>query len=403
MTIFWLIAAILGTGAIFFVLRPLLKARKAPLVSRREANIAIYKDQLRELEADRVAGTLAQADYERSKVELEARLLEDVSAADKSTLPSHGGRIALIVGIAVPVLAIGIYFATGDLRGLNPHMGAPDAAQVDAMVGRLAAKLRESPEDPEGWKLLGRSYAVMGRYDDAVKAFAQAAERAPRDAQLLADFADVLAMARNQKLEGEPEKLVERALEIDPKNLKALALLGTAAYERKDYARAAEVWGRMLPLVPEGSEDAKMISENVEEAKKLAGIGGGMSKPAPPAKAPAKAHPGVRGTVRLAAQLKNDVKPDDVLFIFARAAEGPAVPLAVVRARAADLPLKFALDDSLAMAQGITVSSQPKIVVTARIAKSGKAQAAAGDMEGKSKPVANDAAGVDVLIDSVVQ
>ena len=138
-----------------------------------------------------------------------------------------------------------------------------------------------------------------------------------------------------------------------------------------------------------------MISENVEEARKLAGIGA-SSKPA------AKAHPGVRGTVRLDARLKKEVKPDDVLFVFARAAGGPAVPLAVLRARAADLPLKFALDDSMSMAQGMTVSAHPKIVITARIAKSGKPQAAPGDLQGASPPVANNAAAVDVVIDSVV-
>jgi len=397
MIVFWIIAVLLGTGALLYVLRPLLKARQDPRVSRRAANIAIYRDQMRELDADRAAGTLAQEDYDRSKLELESRLLDDVAAADPATAPSHGRRAALVVGVAVPLAAIGIYLATGNLRGLDPHLGAPNAAQVEAMVARLAAKLRDNPDDVEGWKLLGRSYAVMGRYDEAVKAFAQAAERNPRDAQLLADFADVLAMARGGNLAGEPERLIEQAVKIDPKNLKALALLGTAAYERKDFARAAEVWGRMLPLVPEGSEDARTISENVAEARKLAGIGGSSPKPV------AKAHPGVRGTVRLDAKLQKEVKPDDVLFVFARAPQGPPLPLAVLRARAADLPLKFSLDDSLAMAQGMTVSSQPKIVVTARIAKSGKPQAAPGDLQGASKPVANDAAGVDVVIDSVVR
>jgi len=396
MTVFWLIAVLLGTGALLYVLRPLLKSREDPLVSRRAANIAIYKDQMRELDADRAAGTLAPEDYERSKLELESRLLEDV-ATEPSTVPSHGGRAALVVAIGVPVLAIGVYLGTGNLRGLDPHIGAPSEAQVEAMVARLAAKMRENPDDVEGWKLLGRSYAVMGRYDDSVKAFAQAAQRAPRDPQLLADFADVLAMSRGGRLAGEPERLVDLAAQLDPKNLKALALLGTAAYERKDFARAAEVWSRMLPLVPEGSEDARTIGENVEEARKLAGIGSATPKPV------AKAHPGVRGTVRLDARLKKDVKPDDVLFVFARAPEGPPMPLAVLRARAADLPLHFALDDSLAMAQGMTVSSQPRIVVTARIAKSGKPLPAPGDLQGASKPVANDAAGVDVLIDSVIR
>jgi cytochrome c-type biogenesis protein CcmH len=237
---------------------------------------------------------------------------------------------------------------------------------------------------------------VLGRYPQAVAAYAKAAERAPRDSQPLADFADALAMAHGQRLAGEPERLIARALEIDPQNLKALALAGSAAFERQDYARAAETWNRMLPLVPAGSEDARAIAENVEEAKKLAGIGGSSPKTA-------SRHPGVRGTVRLAPALARQVKPDDTVFVFARAADGPPMPLAVMRARAADLPLQFALNDSMAMAQGMTVSAHPRIVVTARVSKSGSAKPAPGDLQGASAPVANDASGVAVTIDEVVR
>ena len=302
--------------------------------------------------------------------------------------PIRRGRAALAVGIAVPLLAVAVYFAAGTPRALDPREAVPSAAQVEAMVARLAAKLRENPDDADGWKLLGRSYTVMGRFQEAVDAYAKAAQRDPRDAQLLADFADALAMARGQRLAGEPARLIERALEIDPKNLKALALAGTVAFERQDYANAAALWSRMLPQVPADSEDARSISENVEEAKKLAGIG---------------AHPGVRGTVRLAPRFKNEVKPEDTVFVFARAAEGPPMPLAVLRAKAGELPLAFNLNDAMAMAQGLTVSAHPRVVVTARIAKSGSAKPAPGDLEGKSPPVANDAAGVNVLIDSVVR
>jgi cytochrome c-type biogenesis protein CcmH len=242
----------------------------------------------------------------------------------------------------------------------------------------------------------------MGLYPQAVEAYAKALEISPRDSQLLADFADALAMNRGGKLAGEPEKLIERALEVDPNNLKALALAGTVAYEKQDYARAAELWGRMLPLVPPDSEDAKMISENVGEARKLAGIG--AAAPTPPAKsAAASSHPGVRGTVSLAPALKKEVKPDDLVFVFARAAEGPPTPLAVLRVRAGDLPLSFALNDSMAMAQGLTVSAFPKIIVTARVAKSGNARPAPGDLQGASGPVKNDASGVKVLIDQVLR
>ena len=396
MTLFWLVAAAAAAAVLLVVLRPLVTRRGASRLSRREANISIYRDELRELDADLAAGTLAREDYERSRLELEARLLEDVAAGEPAATRPPGQRAALAVGVGLPLVALIVYLVAGNPGALAPHPAMPDAAQIEAMLTRLAAKLEENPGDIEGWKLLGRSYTVLGRYPQAVAAYAKAAERAPRDAQLLADFADALAMAHGQRLAGEPERLIERALEIDGNNLKALALAGSAAYERQDYARAAQLWGRMLPLVPAESEDARSISGNVEEAKKLAGIG------AAPAKA-AKAHPGVRGTVRLAPALRKQVNADDIVFVFARAAEGPAMPLAVLRARAADLPLQFALNDSMAMAQGMTVSAHPRIVVTARVSKSGSAKPAPGDLQGASGPVANDASGVAVTIDSVVR
>lgn len=399
MTGFAIAAAVLAVVALGFVLRPLF-ARKFRGVSRREANIAIYKDQLRSLDADLAAGKLAREDYERARMEIEARLLEDVSAGEAALAARPGRASLIVVGVAVPLLAVAVYFATGTPEAMSPEKEIPDAAQIEGMVARLAAKMREHPEDAEGWKMLGRSYTVLGRYPQAVEAYAKAAQRAPRDSELLADFADALAMVHGQSLQGEPERLVERALAIDPHNLKALALAGTAAYERKDYAKAAQVWGRMLPLVPEGSDDARAIAQNVEEARTLAGIGA-------PAKAqqksPPKAAGGVRGVVQLAPALKAQVQPDDTLFVFARASEGPPMPLAVQRAKARDLPLQFHLDDSMAMAQGLAVSAFPRIVVTARISRSGTATPQSGDLQGASAPVANDARGITVTIDSVVR
>jgi cytochrome c-type biogenesis protein CcmH len=222
---------------------------------------------------------------------------------------------------------------------------------------------------------------------------AKAAVRAPRDAQLLADFADVLAMARGQSLLGEPEKLVERALELDPNNLKALALSGTAAYGRKDYARAAAQWERMLALVPADSEDARVIRENVQEARALAG------QPAPKA----AAGPQLRGQVALSPKVSKQAAPDDTVFIFARALDGPPMPLAVKRVKVRELPVGFALDDSMAMAPGLNLSAHPRVVVVARISRSGSPSAQPGDLQGASGPVANDAQGVSVTIDSIVR
>ncbi|HEX6266858.1 MAG TPA: c-type cytochrome biogenesis protein CcmI, partial [Burkholderiales bacterium] len=258
MTAFWLIGAALAAGVLAWLLWPLLSRKAGGPVSRQAVNLSIYRDQLRELEADLAAGTLAQADFDRSRAELEARLLEDVREPDAAAARPAGRGAALAIGAAVPLAALLVYFAVGnpDTLSRQSDHGAT-VQQLETMVGRLAARLRENPDDADGWKLLGRSYAALGRFGDAADAYAKAAVRAPRDAQLLVDFADVLAMARGQRLAGEPEKLIQRALEIDPQNLKGLALAGTVAYERKDYAQAAAYWQRMLPLVPADSEDAR--------------------------------------------------------------------------------------------------------------------------------------------------
>jgi cytochrome c-type biogenesis protein CcmH len=379
MTAFWISGTVLAVVALLAVVLPLTRKSGGAAVSRRDANIAIYRDQLRELEADLAAGTLAQADYERSRGELEARLLRDVELQDPE--PAKGGKaLPIAAAIAIPVLAVGIYLAVG-----NPGSLVAPAEHLDTMVQRLEAHLREKPDDLEGWKLLGRSHGVLGRFPEAVEAYARAAALAPRDAQVLADFADVLGMARGQSLRGEPERLVQRALELDPQNLKALALAGTAAFDRRDFRAAAEYWRRMLPLLEPASADAKVVRENVEEATKLAA--GTRS---------------LKGRIELAARLKDRVKPDDVLFVFARAEKGPPMPLAAMKVRAADLPLDFVFDDSMAMAPGMTLSQFPRVVVMARLSRAGQAAAQAGDLQGASRAVANDAQAVRVVIDTVV-
>jgi cytochrome c-type biogenesis protein CcmH len=399
MTLFWLIGAAAAAVALGWVLRPLLARKRAAAPSRNAANVAIYRDQLRELEADRAAGTLAGADYERARAELEARALQDAGEPEPEAPRPGGRRAAWALAATVPIAAAAVYLVVGTPSAivLEAEQRAEQqitVAQVEAMVERLAARLRENPEDVNGWKLLGRSYGVMGRYAEAADAYARAALRAPRDAQLLADFADVLAMARGQSLQGEPEQLVLRALEIEPGNVKALALAGSAAFERKDFAAAASHWERMLAHVEPGSEDARAIQQNVAEARSLQRQ---EQKPQPATSA------GVRGTVSLAPKLKENAAPDDTVFVFARAAEGPPMPLAVARVRVRDLPYRFVLDDSMAMSPAMKLSAFPRVVVAARVSKSGTATAQPGDLQGASAPVANDEAAVSVVIDSLVR
>ena len=393
MTAFWIFGAALAALALVLLLRPLLRSRKSEKIGRAEANISIYRDHLRELDVDLAEGKLTAADHARSRAELDARLLADV-AAPEAQMPAArpgGRRLALILVAVVPLFAAALYLAVGNpaslAPGSDPH--AFDSQQLTTLVDRLAARMRENPDDAEGWRLLGRSYAALGRFPESLDAYAKAVERKPRDADLLADMADVLATTRSERLQGEPEKLVMRALEIDPQNLKALALAGTAAFERKDFNTAARYWQRMLPLVPPESEDARQIQANIAEAQS-------HLKSGPPAAA------ALKGTVRLSPELKGKASPSDVVFIFARAAKGPPMPLAVKRARVRDLPIEFALDDSMAMAPGMNLSAHGRVIVGARVSKSGDPAPKPGDLQGASAPVANDAQGVNVVIDTVV-
>jgi cytochrome c-type biogenesis protein CcmH len=399
-TAFWVIAVLLAAGALAFVLPPLLGRRPtAPGAANGATNVAVYRDQLREIEADLAAGTLARDQYDGARRELEARLLDDVRDSGAGPRAVRPGRVAAIsAGIAIPLASILLYFAVGNPGALAPQADSHGIArqQIEGMVDRLAARLKENPEDATGWAMLGRSYAVLDRFPEAAAAYANAVKRSPPDAQLLADYADALAMAQGRRLQGEPERLIAMALAIDPRNVKALALAGTAAFENRDFARAIAHWRRILEIVPPDSDMADSIRDSIADAQQLAG---GAVKPQPaPARAAAPAPGAVSGTVQLSPALAARVAPSDTVFVFARATEGPRVPLAVMRKQARELPAAFTLDDTMAMAPGMKLSDYSRVVVGARISKSGTPAAQPGDFEGLSAPVTVGATGIVVLI-----
>lgn len=297
---------------------------------------------------------------------------------------------ALALGLLCPLLAAGTYFATGTPSVLAPREAEqrdPSSAhtitpeQINAMVSRLAARLKDNPDDGSGWAMLARSYTAISRFQDALTAFEQAATRLPRDAQLLADYADVAAMAQGRRLQGRPEAIIARALEADPNNLKALSLSGTAAFERGDYAGSIAQWRRVLALVPADSPVARSVRGSIADAERRSGGG-----------------PVLEGRVRLAKALAAQVRPDDTVFVYARAAEGGRIPLAMQRARVRDLPLAFRLDDSMAMNPQARLSSASRVVVVARVSRSGSATVQPGDLEGLSAVLEPSARGLEVEI-----
>ncbi|MEO5846088.1 MAG: tetratricopeptide repeat protein [Caldimonas sp.] len=284
--------------------------------------------------------------------------------------------------------------------------------QVEAMVGKLAERMKDKPDDAEGWTMLARSYTVLGRIDEALPAYARAAELEPGNAALLSDYAD--AVASTQQTANNPRSiaLIERALKADANHPKALALAGSAAFDRGEYAVAISHWQKIADKLPPGSELAPRVQAMIGEARGRLVAAGAAPAPSPgpalaAARLPASAAPAavgtsVSGTVTLDPQVASQAAPDDPVFVFARAASGSRMPLAVQRARVKDLPLAFRLDDSMAMAPGMTLSSAAQLVVGARISKGGTAIAQPGDLAGETTGVTPGAKNVAIRIGTVV-
>ena len=407
MTVFWSIAALLAAVALAFVLPALLGRRRATGAATADAaNVAIHRDQLRELETDLAAGTLGREQYDEARRDIEQRLLDDVRTGDGTRATSAAGRrTAMAVAAAVPVAAILLYLAVGNPAALAPGAATRDGhaitrEQIEGMVERLAERMKENPDDVKGWTMLGRSYAVLDRHAEAAAAYVNAVKRSEPDAQLLADYADALAMAQGRNLKGEPERLIAQALKVDPRNVKALLLAGTVAFQDKKFKDAIAYWERILTVVPPDSDIADSARDSIADARALAG----MPKAPPPAKPGVAAVAAtVSGTVRLSPGIAAKASPDDTVFIFARPAEGPRMPLAVMRKRVRDLPTAFTLDDSMAMTPAAKLSNHAQVVVGARVSKSGNPAVQPGDLEGLSTQVRPGATGIAVVISSEVR
>ncbi len=428
-------------------------------------SIETIKQQLAQLAELHASGVLPQAQYDEGRATLERRLLDLVlsgavvgsggaapapsaapaaavaatssAAAVASRRPS--GKLLAGLGALVLLLAAAGYTWKGNPELLHPGAtakvaetaarqagggdGAPDAGgggaaphatnadQIAAMTDKLVARLKEQPDDVEGWAMLARTYDVLQRHGDAVKAYEKAISLRKDDPALLADYADSLAVNNGGSLEGEPMKQLDKALKLDPKNLKALALVGTYAFNTKDYANAAKVWEKLVQVGPPDNVFVKQIVPGLVEARKLAGLPP-MPEPlnadlkplqSPAATGAVTSGAKVSGTVKLAPALAKQAGPDDTVFIFARPAEGSRMPLAIMRRQVKDLPLQFTLDDSMAMSPSTALSSAKKVIIGARISKSGNAMPQAGDLQGLSGVVSVGSSDVRIEIKEPVK
>jgi cytochrome c-type biogenesis protein CcmH len=381
-----------------------------------------FRRQLAELQARHASGALSHAQLDQQTAALERRLL-DVLLHQPSGAPVHrpAASARLLAGLALGIVLIagvGYWFKGGPAQQAQEAQtasegegaGQPSSAQIAAMVDQLAERLKQNPTDGEGWAMLARSYSVMERNDEALEAYARAVALRKDDAPLLVDYADALGVKNQRSLSGEPMKRIAQALKIDPANLKGLALAGTEAFMRKDYAQAARYWSEVEKIGPAENPLVQQVVVSLQEARSRAGLPGASAPqpsaalaPAPEAatKTRAAATASVGGTVSLSPDLRAQVSPQDTVFIFARPASGGRMPLAAQRVQVKDLPYRFTLDDSKSMSPSMPLSSSAQVVLGARISKSGDAIPQPGDLSGQVGPVALGSQGIALEINEV--
>lgn len=402
---FVLFSALLVACALLLLVPPLLgrgARRRAHATKREQAEVTIgvLREQLVDLKAEHAAAKIDDAAFERSRAEIEQRVLEEGMVVEDGAdqRPAAGWAITLI--LIVPLSALLVYGFIGEPDALDPktHVAQTNPEDVTpeqfaGLVEQLAERLEADPSDETGWIMLARSYMMLGQFDTAAETWARLRDNAPDSPEVLTEWADLLVAARQGDFEGEPRRLIERALEVAPTHFKALALAGAAAFERQDYNGASAYWERILTEVPEDDPAYASVIASINEARSR----GGMELFDVPASARLL---GVDGSIRLAERLADSRMPADaVVYIFARPPEG-GMPFAAIRFPASAMPTRFDFRD----AQRISNAPLPdEIVVAARISMNGDAAPSSGDLESATLLVSPGATNIELVIDRVLE
>ncbi len=430
MIIFWISAAAMTAIALLWIIPSLVRKPAQSTADQYEQNILIAREKLRELEESRDTGRIPLDDFESTRAELEQGLAFDISQlesaepsdGDQGTAHAPGILLPLLITFLVPVLAGVLYLSIGTPAALFPSgvAGAnqetagsgQQAPNVDQMMAQLKDRLKANPDNARGWRILARSSMSLQRYDDAVSAFEQLNKLVPNDADILVQFADALAMQAGGSLGGRTTELLNRALEINPDQPQGLWLSGMAAERRGEFQIALNHWNRLMPMLSEDpqskTELAGLIRDLLANAKNVgieldSGNTGNRVHTTSSEPVATTATASIRVTVSLAPELASETVPDDTVFVFARATDGPSMPLAAAKKRVADLPFEVSLDDSSAMLPNTKLSSFENISIVARISKSGQPTAISGDLEGRLENLQVDASSdVKIVISKLV-
>ncbi len=404
MLLFWMIIGGFTLLALAFIVPPLLRTSSTTEEGHNDLNVAIYKERLAELEQE----NLSPEKLVIAKRELEKTLAQDLEITSKEVGFSRAKWASFVVVLLVPFVALAGYWQVGSPHLLTeqPKTEVKNQQKTDMteIVEKLSKRLEKQPDDVKGWKMLARSYAFMERYDDAVNVYDKLLVLVGnQDAELLTDFAQILALQNAGELAGKATELLKSAMKIDPTNQKGLWLSGFAASERGDLQLAIDYWQKLLIQLPADDKQTRPMLETymAEVQQKLGGIPD-VFKPVEPVKTKEKiADIGIEVSVSLALSLQDKVKPGDTVFVFARATTGRPMPLAAVKKSATELPFKVILNDSMAVMPTMKLSGATEVVVGARISSSGMATAQSGNLQGQISPV-KIGDKVEIVIDQIV-
>lgn len=409
MLLFWIIAIVLLLLVLALLLPVLLRTNHQPDTNADVEKRAIFRQQFAELEQDKINGALDTGQYAAAKSELERRLLEEAgSATPMVAINKPDRRLALILLLLLPLISGLLYYKLGSPLSISMPAASPDTQSVaehSAMAGdlepllqSLQKKLENNPGDGAGWALLARSYVELRQHARSIPAYENAVKLIQDDPQLLADYADALAVVNGHQLAGMPEELINRALKLDPHHVKALLLAATAAFDRNDYKQAIGYWEQLQQDLPPNAEILPSIEASLNEARALSGEKASTQKSIKKA----LVSTGVTGVVRLSPTLVHKLEPSATVFIFARATQGPAMPLAIERTTLSRLPYTYHLDDSSAMMPDNKLSNAGEVVLVARVSRSGDAKQQPGDLEGVTAAIKPDGRVVDIEINQLI-
>lgn len=410
MTLFFVLACLLVVAGLAAILPSALRSGRAQGNStgqefnQLETNITIAKERRNSLQRALNDGAIDQATYETERADLENALALDLSAEKKHQETSRSGIVAAgLIAVFLPIASGALYLHLGTPKAVDTdimHQQALAAKQqqeqsntppaLAELLPNLEKKLEANPDDRDGWKLLGKSYLTIGEFSNAKRALLRAYALDKADPDVLAQLAEATAMERDGDLSGKASEFLDDALALDPEHQQSLWLKAIASQQAGNHEDAITRFEALRAGVADNASAQQSIDEMLNQSRQAMAMSvepaigteqtsDDDTSTSNPANATNTTGATLTITVALADEVIANSKPDEAVFIFARASNGPPMPLAVSRHTVSELPITVVLDDTMAMIPAMTLSKFPSVTVGARVSKSGNAIAQPGD------------------------